>query len=209
VSAGAGAVSAGAGAVSAGAGAVSAGANAVTTGADAVTTGADAVSAGADAVANGANAVANVADAVANVADAVANVADAVANGADAVANGADGGQRPFRLGSPKRLSYNRTMSILAGSPFSGSSYPTRMEQNLSTQFGITWPMIVVQVLWLLVILAAILLAIRATLVSARTFRGMLAPLWILLCWLLPIIGPVAALIAAKRQAQSEGRQAA
>ena len=69
--------------------------------------------------------------------------------------------------------------------------------------------MLLVQLINLLVILTAILLAIRATLVSARTFRGALAPLWILLCWLLPIIGPVAALIAAKKQAQSEGRQAA
>jgi fatty acid desaturase len=100
-------------------------------------------------------------------------------------------------------------MSILAGSPFSGSSYPTHMEQNLSTQFGLTWPMIVVQVLWLLVILAAILLAIRATLVSVRTFRGALVPLWVLLCWLLPVIGPMAALAEAKKQAQAEGRQSA
>ena len=53
----------------------------------------------------------------------------------------------------------------------------TLMEQTFSTQFGISWP---------LVILAAVILAIRATIVSARTFRGALAPLWNLLSWLLP-----------------------
>jgi len=65
--------------------------------------------------------------------------------------------------------------------------------------------MLIVQMINLLVLIAAILLAIRATLVSARSFRGALAPLWILLCWLLPIIGPVAALAAAKKQARLEG----
>jgi hypothetical protein len=45
-----------------------------------------------------------------------------------------------------------------------------------------------------------LVLAIWATVVSARTFRGFLAPVWILLCWLLPVVGPVAALIVAKKQ---------
>ena len=55
-----------------------------------------------------------------------------------------------------------------------------------------------------LVNIAAVVLAIRATIVSARTFRGALALLWILLCWLLPVIGPIAALVAARRQVQLE-----
>ncbi len=83
------------------------------------------------------------------------------------------------------------------------------MEHNISSQFGISWPFILVQLLCLLIILAAVILAIRATMVSARTFRGALAPLWILLCWLLPVIGPFAALVAAKRQIQLEGHCAA
>ena len=83
------------------------------------------------------------------------------------------------------------------------------MEQNISTQFGINWPLVVVQLLCLLVMVAAVFLAIRATIVSARTFRGALAPLWILLCWLLPVIGPIAALVAARRQAQLEAHNAA
>jgi hypothetical protein len=83
------------------------------------------------------------------------------------------------------------------------------MEQNISTQFGISWPLVVVQLLCLLAILAAVILAIRATIFSARTFRGALAPLWILLCWLLPVIGPIAALVAARRHVQLERRHAA
>jgi len=79
------------------------------------------------------------------------------------------------------------------------------MENEIFAQFGVRWPMLIVQMINLLVLIAAILLAIRATLVSARSFRGALAPLWILLCWLLPIIGPVAALAAAKKQARLEG----
>lgn len=82
------------------------------------------------------------------------------------------------------------------------------MEHNISTQFGISWPLIFVQLLCLLVAVAAVIHAIRATIVSARTFRGALALLWILLCWILPVIGPIAALVAAKRQVQLEGHHA-
>jgi hypothetical protein len=48
-------------------------------------------------------------------------------------------------------------------------------------------------------LVACVILAIGATIVAARCFRGILAPVWILLCWLLPVIGPVAALLAARR----------
>ena len=82
------------------------------------------------------------------------------------------------------------------------------MEQNIFTPIGI-WPRVFGQILGLLVIYAAVRLAIRATMVSARTFRGALAPLWILVCWLFPVIGPIAALVAARRHRQSEEDPAA
>lgn len=87
-------------------------------------------------------------------------------------------------------------------------SVAANMKQNISSQFGISWPLVFVQFFCLLFIVAAFILAIRATMVFARTFRGALAPLWILLCWLLPVIGPIAALVAANRQIQLEGRHA-
>jgi len=46
--------------------------------------------------------------------------------------------------------------------------------------------------------------ALRATIVSARMHRGALAPLWSLLCWLLPVLGPIAALVATHEQIQLE-----
>ncbi|MBM3847000.1 MAG: hypothetical protein FJ405_12035 [Verrucomicrobia bacterium] len=83
------------------------------------------------------------------------------------------------------------------------------MQQDISSQFGVSWPLVIAQLFLLLLVVAGVILAIRATIVSARTFRGALAPLWILLCWLLPVIGPIAALIAARRHIQSEGRHVA
>lgn len=83
------------------------------------------------------------------------------------------------------------------------------MQQDISSQFGVSWPQVVTQLVFLLFTLGGVVLAIRATLVSARTFRGASAPLWILLCWLLPVIGPIAALVAARRQTQLEGRNVA
>jgi hypothetical protein len=79
------------------------------------------------------------------------------------------------------------------------------MEQNISSQFGVSLMPLVCG----LVNITAVVLAIRATIVSARTFRGALALLWILLCWLLPVIGPIAALVAARRQVQLEEHNAA
>jgi hypothetical protein len=76
------------------------------------------------------------------------------------------------------------------------------MNQDIANQFGITWPRMLAQITFCLAIVVALMLAIRATIVSARTFRGTLAILWILLCWLLPIIGPIAVLVAAKKQVE-------
>ena len=78
------------------------------------------------------------------------------------------------------------------------------MQQDISSQFGVSWPLVVAQLVFLLLTIAAVILAIRATIVSARTFRGALAPIWILLCWFLPVIGPIAALVAARRVIQLE-----
>jgi hypothetical protein len=71
------------------------------------------------------------------------------------------------------------------------------MNQN----FGIDWPHLMAQLLSFIIFFGVpLILAIWATVVAARTFRGFLAPVWILLCWLLPVVGPIAALIAAKKQ---------
>lgn len=76
----------------------------------------------------------------------------------------------------------------------------TPMDPNILTQLGVSWQKVVIQLLFFLVIVAAVILAMRATKVSIRTFRGAAAPLWILVCWLLPVIGPIGAIAAARRQ---------
>jgi uncharacterized RDD family membrane protein YckC len=78
------------------------------------------------------------------------------------------------------------------------------MEQDILTRFGVSWPLLLAQVVVFLLVVAAFILAIRATLLSARSFRGMRAPIWILICWILPVVGPIAALAAARRQSQTE-----
>ena len=83
------------------------------------------------------------------------------------------------------------------------------MKQDISSQFGVSWPHVVAQLVFLTVIIAAVVLAIRATIVSLRTFRGALTPLWILLCWLVPIFGPIAALVAARIAIELEARHVA
>jgi hypothetical protein len=66
------------------------------------------------------------------------------------------------------------------------------MEPEIFTQFGLDWQKIVAQLICWLAFGAMVAVAIRSTIVSARTFRGGLAPLWILICWIVPFIGPLA-----------------
>jgi len=70
----------------------------------------------------------------------------------------------------------------------------------------VDWAMIgsVLMIGFLLAILSVLVLASYATFVSAQTFPADCAPRWILICWLIPIIGPLATLKAAKRYKQQE-----
>ena len=45
-----------------------------------------------------------------------------------------------------------------------------------------------------------VVLPIYATVISLRSFRGTALPLWILLSWFLPFIGPIITIIAARKQ---------
>jgi len=62
----------------------------------------------------------------------------------------------------------------------------------------------VVMIAFLALILAMLVFASYATFVSAQTFPADCAPRWILICWLIPIIGPLATLKAAKKYKQTE-----
>lgn len=76
----------------------------------------------------------------------------------------------------------------------------------MSSQFGFSWQMLIAQVVFLVIGVIHLVLAIRATIVSSRTFDGFLALGWILLSWLLPVVGPIAALVAARRHMQMEAQ---
>ena len=54
------------------------------------------------------------------------------------------------------------------------------------------------------VILSGVVLAIYATFASAQTFPAAYAPRWILIGWLLPVIGPLATLRADKKFKQAQ-----
>lgn len=74
------------------------------------------------------------------------------------------------------------------------------IHQPIASRFGVSWPYAAAQLASLLFIVACLILAIGATIVSARSFQRTRAFLWILLCWLLPVIGPALALWAAHKQ---------
>ena len=75
----------------------------------------------------------------------------------------------------------------------------------------VDWAMIgsVIMIAFLALILATLVLASYATFVSAQTFPADYAPRWILICWLIPIIGPLATLKAAKKYKQMEVKNVA
>ena len=86
------------------------------------------------------------------------------------------------------------------------STLPPELHQSV-----VDWAMFgsVLTVAILAVILATLVLASYATFVSAKTFPADYAPRWILICWLVPIIGPLATLKAAKKYEQTEGKKEA
>ena len=55
-------------------------------------------------------------------------------------------------------------------------------------------------ILILLVLAIPVWLSIRATLKAINTFEGAALPLWILVSWLFPIIGPIVCFYVAKKQ---------
>ena len=65
----------------------------------------------------------------------------------------------------------------------------------------------IVMFLFIAIVLIALVLAIYATFVSAETFPASYGPFWIFICWVLPIIGPLAALKAAKKFKRDELKQ--
>lgn len=70
----------------------------------------------------------------------------------------------------------------------------------------VDWAMVGSVVLFgfLALILSGLILATYATFVSARTFPADCAPRWIIICWLIPIVGPLATLKAAKKYKTTE-----
>jgi uncharacterized membrane protein YhaH (DUF805 family) len=66
----------------------------------------------------------------------------------------------------------------------------TQLSQNTVTIY---------QTIILILPFIALLLAIIATVLSLRRFRGAAIPLWILLSWILPFVGAIITIIAANR----------
>jgi hypothetical protein len=73
----------------------------------------------------------------------------------------------------------------------------------------VDWAMIgsLVMISFLVLILSALILAIYATFVSVQIFPAACAPRWIIICWVIPIVGPLATLKAAKKYKQTEAKQ--
>ena len=70
----------------------------------------------------------------------------------------------------------------------------------MTSELGINWLALAFQLAgFILLGVLPLILAIRATIVSVRVFRGILVPIWVAVCWLLPVVGPIAALLAAKK----------
>jgi len=77
-------------------------------------------------------------------------------------------------------------------------------------QFGISWPILLAQaVSFVMLIVALIVLPVRATFASLKAYTGVELPLWILICWLLPVVGPVVTLsaIRQRREPGSDSRE--
>ena len=84
------------------------------------------------------------------------------------------------------------------------------MEHTMTSELGISWLKLALQLAtFLLVVVLPVMLAIRATIVSVRVFRGILVPVWVVVCWLLPVIGPIAALLAAKNTVEPKASHVA
>ena len=63
-----------------------------------------------------------------------------------------------------------------------------------STSFGIL-PILI----WCLIALY-FYFCVRVTIAVVRNIRGIAAPLWVVVCWLIPLIGPVAASLAIRQK---------
>jgi len=59
---------------------------------------------------------------------------------------------------------------------------------------------------FMLMVAMLVVLPVRATAASLKTYTGVELPLWILICWLLPVVGPVVTLsaIRVRREAGQE-----
>ena len=73
------------------------------------------------------------------------------------------------------------------------------MDTTLTSNFGISIPSILAQLVSFALILIIPILNIRATQKVIRVFSGGTIPLWILVIWLLPIIGFLSAFAALKK----------
>jgi len=68
---------------------------------------------------------------------------------------------------------------------------------DLTRQFGLSWPLFLAQLLPLITVVVALVLAISTTIVCLRHHRSdSRLPLWLLLIWLVPIVGPICTRVA-------------
>ena len=60
--------------------------------------------------------------------------------------------------------------------------------------------------MWCLVVLY-LYFCVRVTISVVRSIRGIAAPLWVAVCWIIPVIGPVAASVAVRQRHASVNPQ--
>jgi hypothetical protein len=76
--------------------------------------------------------------------------------------------------------------------------------QEIGRTFGFDWTAAVAQfsiLSFLITMVGGLIIAVWATRLSLRTFRGRSLLGWILVCWLLIPIGPIITILAARRHA--------
>ncbi len=76
-----------------------------------------------------------------------------------------------------------------------------KSQQNIEVAFGFNWPLVLAQLAFVFWMAAAI----YATSLAARVFQGWKLLAWVLVCWLVPIVGPLIVIICA-RNARREAK---
>ena len=75
-----------------------------------------------------------------------------------------------------------------------------KSQQNIEVAFGFSWPLALAQLAFVFWVAAAI----YATTLAARAFQGWKLIAWMLVCWLVPVVGPLIVIVCARSARKNE-----